>query len=89
MDIQITDEIENHFEDKNIEFTVGSLINGFYTKNKSITDKEAIMSVFALTSKQAKLCLDIVEEIKTLNKANWRSLMQKNSRRSFLVKITT
>ena len=82
MDIQITDEIENHFEDKNIEFTVGSLINGFYTKNKSITDKEAIMSVFALTSKQAKLCLDIVEEIKTLNKANWRSLMQKNSRRS-------
>ena len=70
MKIQITDEIESHFKDKNIEFAVGSLVSGFYEKKVTMTNKDALMSVFALTSKQANLCLNIVEEIKTLNKAN-------------------
>ena len=60
----ITEEIENYFEDKNIEFAVASLLRG---KDK-IIPKYAVMQVFNLSSKKAKLCLRLVEEIKTLSK---------------------
>ena len=60
----ITEEIENYFEDKNIEFAVGSLLQG---KDK-IIPKYAVMQVFNLSSKKAKLCLRLVEDIKTLSK---------------------
>ena len=64
----ITEEIGNYFEDKNIEFAVSSLLQG---KDKiTPTPKyavNAVMQVFNLSSKKAKLCLRLAEEIKTLN----------------------
>ena len=67
----ITEEHEKAFEDKNIEFAVGSLLHG---KDK-IIPKYAVMQVFNLSSKDANLCLKITEEIKTLNKEGlWKDL---------------
>ena len=62
----INDNIENHFKDKNIEFTVGCLLKAIREYNK-IYDIDIIMSVFNLSLKQAKLCKDIVFEINILN----------------------
>ena len=67
----ITEEIENYFEDKNIEFAVGSLLLEYEERLRQgkdkITPKYAVMQVFNLSSKKAKLCLRLVEEIKTLS----------------------
>jgi len=60
----INGEIEGYFKDKNIEFAVASLLRGQNTK----FSEDAIVQVFNLSKKDAKLCMKLTEDIRTLNK---------------------